>query len=515
MPTLTGLFGSRTMRQRFGPISAAVRQWGDSDAFDFDRGTRLDKYLFNRAMLENKAYWLEARGGWRETILKDTFAITCTEETKLVGVYNPVRAIVDVYQNVFRGSFGQDIKIDDKVDDLDVNPLLVKPQDGRRPSPLRQIWKSSLLDTEKHTLQEWAANLGSVGLRIVARNNIDPAQQKVFIQVDHPATIAEIGEEGGNVVWVELKYNDVLVEPGSSMHQVVEVREVLTKTRFVKEVGGKNVLEPDEQRNELGVCPYVLLRHGGSRFGRWAYAGSEDIIHWINWIATNKGESIVEHAWPEWFAAAGGNAPEEFQFGRSRIKYVKMDPDTPPPMFEPKVANLDYAGSLAYLVELITRLMERNPELIIAGIKVLAGQSGETIAKLQTATEQLILRARSQYENAVIRANQIALSEGIRMGMWDIGTGSGNTESADRAYKEGFEEFAFAERAALPPTAFDQVQQANADTARQSAKLSLAKQAQGVGVDQQTTLEHAFTPQEVQQIMQRKSTQDTIPTEPL
>lgn len=486
MPTLTGLTGKRTQRQRLSGVSSATRQWGDADAFDFDRDTRVDRYVFNRAMLDNKAYRLSMDGGFRELVLKQTFGIDCATETNLVGVYNPVRVIVDCYQNCLRGSFGQDIKVDEQVDGRDVNPALVEPVSASMPSPIRQLWKWSNLDTDKHTLQEWAANLGSVGLRVVARNNTEPDQRRISIQLDYPGAITDFNEDDrGNITEVELKYPIAVGELGQTP-QIVQVREILTKDRFVKEIEGANVLESDQQRNELGVCPYVLLRHrdDGHEFGRWAYAGSEDIIHWINWIATNQGESIVEHAWPEWFAAAGGKAPEEFQFGRTRVKYVQMNPDTPPPLFEPKVADLNYAGALAYTVELIGRLAERNPEIIIASISALAGQSGETIAQLRIPTESAILRARTQYESALIRALQIGLSEGVRMGVWDLGAGSGDVDAADATYRQGLEEFAFAQRAALPPSVFDRINQASANAAEEMSGYNKAKAAQGIGFPQ-------------------------------
>jgi hypothetical protein len=40
------------------------------------------------------------------------------------GNYNPVRNIVDAYQNVFRGKWGQEIKPADTVDDKPINPAL-------------------------------------------------------------------------------------------------------------------------------------------------------------------------------------------------------------------------------------------------------------------------------------------------------------------------------------------------------------------------------------------------------
>jgi hypothetical protein len=77
-------------------------------------------------------------------------------------------------------------------------------------------------------------------------------------------------------------------------------------------------------------------------------------------------------------------------------------------------------------LELISTLMERQPELLISALKALSGQSGETIAKLLIPAEAKIEHAKANYEHALKRAMQIGLSEGVRLGLWDLGTGTGH-----------------------------------------------------------------------------------------
>jgi hypothetical protein len=511
---LLGLFKSKTQRQRL----QTTRERFDPDRFDFDHDIRLNRYAVNLGLLNNTVYRLEANGGHRETILEETFDLDCTDETPLIGVYNPCRNIVDAYQNVFRGSFGQELKVDDKAGVRDVNPRLLDTETEE--GPVRKLWKWSNLNTDKGLMQEWAANLGTVGLSLQPRNAAEPKDRRVSIRIDHPANIVGFNEDDrGNVTEVELKYNVMAWKAGSEQApEEVEVREVYTKDARFKEVDGDNVLEPDEKRNELGVCPYVLLRHrdDGHEFGRWAYSGSEEIIHFLNWIITNQGHSVYEHAWPQWFAAASGPKPQEFPIGRKNLTYVRTDKDTPTPIFEPLVADMDQAGALAYVVELMTRLQERQPEIAIGNVKALAGQSGETIAKLLIPAEATVLRARAQYEHAVIRALQIGLSYGVVLNLWDLGTGMGSPEAADAAYEQGLEDFAFAERPALPPSTYDQIQQAKADEAPQASKFALAAQAQKLGVDEKTVLEIAgFDQKKIAEIQAAKSRDDVIPTEPL
>lgn len=483
-----------------------------------DQAARQHQYAFNRAMLKNRVYRTEAFGGFRDQVFRETFGINCTTDLRLVGAFNPVREIVDAYQNCLRGTFGQELKIADDVAGRPVNDALKgseKPATEADTSPVSRIWKWSNLDTAKALMAEWAANYGTVGLRCVAVNDPEPDNRRVSVVVEDPSVIYDFDtDDRGNVTDIELRYTVTDGEFGN--RDEVGVREVLTKTRFVKELDGRNVLESDQQRNELGVCPYVILRHRdeGDPFGRWAYDGSEDIVHWINLLMVNQGESVMEHAWPRWFAAAGGPKPETFELGRRSVAYVKMDPDTPPPIFQPLVAALDQDGARNYTEQLIEKLYGRQPELILSSIKALAGQSGETIAKLQIAAEAAIKRARAQYEHAVTRILQIGLSEGVRMGLWDLGAGTGDTEAAERSYQQGLEDFAFAERPALPQTTYDRVQQAQADQAEDQAKLATAQKAQAAGFDEQGTLEKAgLSPEEAKAMRRRKRENDVIPTE--
>lgn len=475
-----------------------------------DQASRQHQYAFNHAMLKNRVYRTEAYGGFRAQVFKEAFNMDCSPELRLVGAYNPTREIVDAYQNCLRGAFGgQELKVADKVEGRDVNSLLVDEAE----SPIGKIWRWSNLDTAKSLMQEWAANLGTVGIRIVAQNDAEPDNRRVTLQIDHPGVIYDFDtDDRNNVTDIELRYKDMDGPFGN--REEVEVREVIGKDRFVKEVDGVNVLEPDQRRNELGVCPYVILRHReeGEPFGRWAYDGSEDIIHWINLLMVNQGESVMEHAWPQWFAAAGGPKPEEFTIGRRKVAYVRMEPDTPAPIFEPLVAALDQGGATEHLTVLMDKLHGRQPEVVLSDTKVLSGQSGETIAKLQIAAEAAIMRARGQYEHALIRAIQIGLSEGIRMGMWDLGSGMGSAEQADKSYQSGEEDFAFAERSALPMTPFDKINNAKAEVAAEKEKLGLGSAAQSAGMDEQAALEKAgVEPKKAKAIVKRKRKVDVVP----
>jgi hypothetical protein len=486
--------------------------WNGSGVNGMEWQARGAEYMFNEAMLANTAYAKQADGGYRESILDTTFGIICYDEEReeavdypLWGWFNPVPTIVDCYQNVFRGSWGSDIRIAEQTrDGQDTNPVLLEPKNN----PLTRLWQWSNLDTEKQAMQQWAANLGTVGIRIVARDDPNPAKRRVTLQFDHPRTIVDYDtDDRGNVTEIELRYK-VLAGPLGEKRYEVQVREVFTKKNYVREVDGEKVID---EPNLLGFTPYVLLKHkGNGEYGDWAYKGAEQTIHGINWLISNHGESLYEHIWPTWFAAAGGNKPDNLQVGRKALAYVKMNPDTPTPILEPLVAPLDFAGAIATVEWLAERLMGQAPEMILGNIKALAGQSGETIAKLLTAVEAAIERAKANYEHAVKRALQIGLSEGIRLGLWNLGTGTG-VDAADRAYEQGKEDFDFAPRTPLPQSVFDKLNDVKLEHAPQQAKLQTAAMAKGLPVSEAEQLRLAgYTDDQIAGIKRERAQVDVV-----
>ena len=81
---------------------------------------------------DNSVYRDATAGGLRERIIEDYLEADCPTTLPLGGFYNPVKPICDVYQNVFRGSFGREIKLADKVNGKDANQGLF--------DPVREVW---------------------------------------------------------------------------------------------------------------------------------------------------------------------------------------------------------------------------------------------------------------------------------------------------------------------------------------------------------------------------------------
>lgn len=421
-------------------------------------------------------------GGLRERI-NDSMGVSRSAD--LDGLFNPCARAVDAYKHTLQGQFGKDIWVEQEYQEREVSAEL---QDA-----VARVWHDSKFDIELQRLTTYAAGMGRVGMRIVAQDAevddnsavIRPAS--VWIQIDDARRIKDIRLDGrGNVEWVVLEYQvNEKGAPESAEELDGEgdwhtIREVLTKAAFTKY---RDNLLIEEMPNDLGVCPYVLLRHmpdsGTHAGGLPCFHNCLSPMNRLNGEISNLLRHVGLSVRTVWFLAASGDPPRggiDMGGGMTGV-YVKTGPDSPPPTLTPLVPKLDIADAVALAKELMDEIRDRLPELKATDGKFLSHQSGHTVAQLRGPADQLILSARGRYEDALRRAIQLALSWGVLLEMWDLGAGTGTREAADSTFYGGFEDFQFNDRPALPRTEVEKADLSVKDANRWAA---LATAAQGL-----------------------------------
>jgi hypothetical protein len=409
-------------------------------------------YQLYDAYVNNSVYETLVNGGQREEINR---ALGNASAADLAGLYNPTAAVVDLYLHVFSGAFGDEIK---------ALPL------GKAGQPLisaiEQIWQWSNLTIEKQPLCRLAATHGCVGLRIVAKNDPDPPRRRVYIKPEHPRVIRDVDlDDRGNVEAIQLEYD---VTTGLAEEaQTITIREEMDKEeiRTWRLLAGQLVpfdlttMEANgplsAYENALGVVPYVLLRHDhiGETWGRNAFYRALSPINRLNSLMSHIDVQIHRHVKVKWFIAASGSPPTEIDLTDMTVAYVDTKNNTgPPPVMLPMIANLDLAGAIAQARMQQEQIEDMLPELKATQGQFLANQSGETISELRKPAEDKLALARGNYEDAVVRADQIAISWGVLMSLWNVGTGMGSREAADAAFRRGFEDHRFNVRPLLGGT---------------------------------------------------------------
>lgn len=438
---------------------------------------RRQEYKRADQFYDNTLYSTEYDCNLRREIFRDLVGREINDRAELLPHFNPVAGIVDAYQHALRGSLGREIKLE-----LDGDPL-----DSKLQTAIETIWKDSRFDDRKEAYQHYAANYGCAGLRVQATKN-DAGQTSIRIIPTRPAEIIDIEEtETGSLTSVLLEYQ-VLSGPLGEGREFTTYRELLTKETFERWQVRDRKRTLETLPNELGVCPFVLCRHRdkgrkpgqSSEYGMTAYHGSEDLIHLINIRMSQCGLALDKALWAKWFVSAGSANPEQFDFSGTTVIYSQAGNEDPQPTISALVEKIDSAGAMKQIELLMRTLIERQPEMVLDNLEALSGQSGETIAKLLVPVESRITTARQKYESPLIDAIRIGLSFGVMMSKWDLGTGSGTREAADRAYRSGVEDFTFNTRSALPQTAADIKAHAEAKFAEKKSGFDAARAGQNI-----------------------------------
>jgi hypothetical protein len=512
MPTALSTLSSGLVRAGRGIIDRMSRDalpWTTSPAIppvaDYGSASPWD---IRDQMLDGSIYLPAKRdgtGGSLKTIIRQ-LGKPCDNAPPIIGYYNPVPAIVGCYANALGGRLGSDLNLVKHGGE----PLEDAVQDA-----YARLWRMSNLDTRLDEFTRLTANQGTAGIRIVGTGR--GADARIRLVFEHPSWIVDAEEDDrGNLRWVYLRYTAYQSAGPGETYEPVPIEEYIGRDRFERYVDGDKTID---EENGLGVCPYVIARHErriGDFFGRHAYEGSELAIHGINWGLSQLDEATARSINETVFMAGAGDEPDEVPLGRLTAIYVKLQAGVPAPEMQYIVPQLKIEEVRQAILGNVELLWTRQPQLILNALKLISGTSGETLARVLKPVEAEILRARRLYEDAVIRALQIGASVGVFTGLWDIGTGTGTKEAADRAFDggQGPEAASFAERSAIPPTDFDRKNRIDADTWQRTKDLDDGAKLAKLG-DRQAGLELAVGPEEAAVILQREATEGVIPTEPL
>lgn len=400
-------------------------------------GDRVSVFNVWAGYVANTIYLPQSEGGQREAI---NATLGNGESADLVGAYNPCAQIVDAYLNIYGGRFGEEIQIDN---------TRLRPH-------IDQIWQWSMIERQRPLLCRIPATYGTMGLRIV--DDVD----RIRIKPEHPSIIRSVEDDAyGNITGIELEYEETRGLGDDA--KTLTIREVLTRetleTYRVDIAGGLHPFDVRTWRddrgavqpNTLGVVPYVLVQHeyDGTIWGKNAFHRIRAPLDRVNALITHTDVLIFRHLNGVLLMAADGPAPTSIDLTGLKVAYLNTTGSTKPPFVEWLVAKLDLPAALAQVLAQIDLIQDSAPETRIMAGKYLSGQSGETVIQLRKAAEEAILLARSNAEHGLVTAQKIALSLGIIRGLWDLGTGTGSKEAADRAYQTGLEDHAFIARPAF------------------------------------------------------------------
>jgi hypothetical protein len=339
------------------------------------------------------------------------------------GVFNPAFRLGEFWKaHLLAGAL--DPEAGDGTTKPSALPIITK-NPAFRPA-IAQIWKWSNWQVNKDIFSLKTCVLGDGFLMIVD----DPERQKVYLKIVDPTTITELTtDDFGNVrgYIIEEKRDD----PRDGKSGQVNYREAVTrdgkyvvyKTYLNEKLFAWNGITA-EWAEPYGFVPLVAAQHNnvGLKFG-WSelYPGLPK-IHEVNDLSSKLSDQIRKVIDPIWLFAGvrgpsgGGTPPTEAVDTRNPEKrrqamqaLYSTDANA---KGQPLVAPLDIVATSGYILEILKDLEKDYPELAI-DLKNAAGDvSGKALRINRAPAEAKVLQIRPNYDNALVRAHQMAVAIG-------------------------------------------------------------------------------------------------------
>ena len=391
----------------------------DEDNSFIEYDARATRYRLLWAMYENSAYRRMHR--WSAKYKAD-FGLY----EYIRGVYNPSYRLAEFWRAHLLGG-----KLDKAAGDgMQVPSVLpiVTDNDALRPA-LAALWKASNFQIKKDVLSLWTVVMGDGIIKVVD----DTVRKKVFLSMVHPATIQSLdldnfGNVKGYIVEerrpdprkgganLTVKYTEIASRDGQS----VVYSTFLDGQPYSWD--GDGLVTWSEP---YGFIPMVTVQHSnvGSDFG-WAesYPGlakfreADDLASKLS----DQVRKMVDSDWLFSGVKAGTIAfdkPEvdEYQPERGRESVNAMYGPLGASA-QALVTPMDIAAASGYIKDILADIERDYPELNSDMHNVQGDISGRALRINRAPAEDKVLERRPNYDDALVRAWQMAISIGGQRG---------------------------------------------------------------------------------------------------
>lgn len=380
------------------PSPLDVLQWDDY-------GYRMRRYLMYSRYYNNRIYFdphmLATIQQMRPSLYKH-----------IRGVYNPVNRLVRVdVAKIYGGNLDIELLRDGAIP-------IEQADDGLR-TAIRQLWKDSNWQKNKTLYVKYGAIFGDSAIKIVD----DVSSAKVRMEVLDPRKIVDIRLDAvGNVKVIRIEYQRIDEETGKEYTYAEEINGDWFVTyrdndEYAYFMDG-NGTPVSRWRNEYGFVPVVLVQHvvTDGVWGENPYHASLSKIDEINDQSSLLNDQVRKNINPLWFASgvSSGTNLEVQAADRDGIQIIKASGSAtgPVPTMTPMIAPLDIANTSANIRDLLTELERDLPELLLARMLDTGDVTATAIRTAASAGVARIEEAMGNYDDALIRAQMMAVSIG-------------------------------------------------------------------------------------------------------
>lgn len=330
---------------------------------------------------------------------------------------------------------------------------------------ISQVWRWSNWQTNKNVLSLWGAILGDTAIKI----SDDPVRRKVYLKLVHPGTIKEVTlDDFGNVKGYTIEYQRA--DPRSPARTVtytetagrdgdnVVYRTLLNGSLFAWDGDVAEWMEP------YGFIPLVMIQHNvcGGTWGESEINAGLAKFRETDDLASKLSDQIrkVVSA-PMLIAGIDKRQAVDQVSGREKTTTNPQPGREELPYLygpigasaTPMVAPLDIQATAAYIESILKTIEKDYPELALDFGNVQGDVSGRALRVNQQPVVTKVLDRRVNYDDAIVRAQQMAVAIGGFRGYGESFSGFGLD-----SYVSGKLDHSIGERPVFAQDAYDQVE---------------------------------------------------------
>lgn len=359
---------------------------------------------------------------------------------------------------------------------------------------VERVWQWSNWDARRRLAARWFANLGDLFIKVVSV----PAGPKVYFQLIDPEHVIDFEtDERGFLTYLHIEVARV-VRTGQDSKEVVHTEiwdksdDTFRRWERDRHLAVEQLGTPAEERplSYFGIdfipVVHAMFQDVGNPRGAAAFTHALDKIDEANMQATRLHQMLYRHNDATWALQANGMdatgrplPPPNITGSDGRkadsgtvtvgdTKFVRL-----PGMatLVPLVPDINYADALAVLNAQLQELEQDLPELAFHRVREKGDISGRAARIMMTDAIDKILEARGNAMQALVRADQMALTMGKAIGIQDFGAlGEFDDGSLDHHFEPR-------DAIAISETERWEMEQAKADAAK-------AQQESGISVEE-------------------------------
>lgn len=337
------------------------------------------------------------------------------------SIYNPAYRIGEFWKAHLWGGI-----LDADAEETGALPVITA-NETLRPG-IADVWRWSNWPTKKDVVSLHGAVYGDVIMRVVD----SPEHGKVYLETVFPGTITELTKDPfGNVKGYILE--EERLSPNNNRPVTYKETAERSGEDVIYRTYLNDVLYPwngvSQWSKPYGFVPMVHIQHNdvGLEWGWSELHPSRSKMHELDDLGSLLSDQIRKSVNAKWFFAGvkAGNTSATMTTTETTAR-PEPGREEEPALYSPNpqakpipmVAPIDIEGSVLHISEVLKDLERDYPELKFDALRVSGEVSGQTLRVARQPVETKVLQRRANYDDALKRALQMALTIGGLRGLF-------------------------------------------------------------------------------------------------